>query len=392
MGQISHVFISHSQKDAAAAAVFCRVLEEHGLKCWIAPRDIVAGEEWAEVIVKAIAKSDIVVLLVSTASVQSKQVLREVECAVSQERRLVPVRIEDIEITGSLKYFLGVCHWIDAFRPPVEDRAKELVTHLTGSGNIEQAAGASWAKLASEDDAPKSKPSSINWKIVLPVTAVVLIVGAGYLFRFLQEPTAVTPSIVVVSGQPGTADAQASSAGSSPLEKDAAGRPPLEEPIPGIPLKLIDTHPHEGSQYCIIEHTGRGTHDVFNIGESVWGEGTLKSVGATWVEIDRKGQTLRLDWKNSSKNAVLSSEAAPASSNDSSKEVEVSDVPLKLIDTQIAEGAQYCIIEHTDRETQDVFSIGASVWGEGTLKAIGATSVEIDRKGQTIVLHWKTAK
>lgn len=37
------VFISHSAKDKEAAHGLCAGLEARGLRCWIAPRDIVPG-------------------------------------------------------------------------------------------------------------------------------------------------------------------------------------------------------------------------------------------------------------------------------------------------------------------------------------------------------------
>jgi hypothetical protein len=40
------IFISHSSKDAPLAQLICHRLEEAGIRCWIAPRDIQHGD-WA---------------------------------------------------------------------------------------------------------------------------------------------------------------------------------------------------------------------------------------------------------------------------------------------------------------------------------------------------------
>ena len=48
------VFISYSSIDKAAADAACAVFEGEGIRCWIAPRDIPAGAEWAESIINAI--------------------------------------------------------------------------------------------------------------------------------------------------------------------------------------------------------------------------------------------------------------------------------------------------------------------------------------------------
>ena len=51
------VFISHSSKDANIANAICNTLEANNIKCWIAPRDIRPGSDWAESINNAIENS-----------------------------------------------------------------------------------------------------------------------------------------------------------------------------------------------------------------------------------------------------------------------------------------------------------------------------------------------
>jgi hypothetical protein len=59
------VFISYSSKDMAAGEAVCTALEGRGLRCWIAPRDIIPGIGWAKSIVRAIGQSRIMVLVFS---------------------------------------------------------------------------------------------------------------------------------------------------------------------------------------------------------------------------------------------------------------------------------------------------------------------------------------
>ena len=42
------IFISHSSKDADVALKICNILEKNGKNCFIAPRDIRMGKEYAE--------------------------------------------------------------------------------------------------------------------------------------------------------------------------------------------------------------------------------------------------------------------------------------------------------------------------------------------------------
>ncbi len=59
------VFVSHSSKDAQIATTICKALEERGIDCWIAPRDIGAGQNFQESIVRAIRGAKIMVLVFS---------------------------------------------------------------------------------------------------------------------------------------------------------------------------------------------------------------------------------------------------------------------------------------------------------------------------------------
>jgi hypothetical protein len=56
------VFISHSHSDKALADAACARLEERGIRCWITPRDIPPGGDWAAAITEAIASARVFVL------------------------------------------------------------------------------------------------------------------------------------------------------------------------------------------------------------------------------------------------------------------------------------------------------------------------------------------
>jgi formylglycine-generating enzyme required for sulfatase activity len=121
------VFISYSHMDLEIAKKVCATLEEAGLRCWIAPRDIRAGKEWAEAIMDGIETSRAMVLVLSSHANQSQQVRREVQLAVGQNMPVIPFRIENTPPSQALKYFLGAVHWLNAFPPPVEAHFPELI-------------------------------------------------------------------------------------------------------------------------------------------------------------------------------------------------------------------------------------------------------------------------
>jgi TIR domain len=108
------VFVCHASHDAGAAQRAVVALEAAGVGCWIAPRDIDAGENYTQAILDALDAAPAVVLMFSSATNESPHVSRELEIAVGAGRRIVPVRLEAVEPSGALRYFIGTSQWLDA--------------------------------------------------------------------------------------------------------------------------------------------------------------------------------------------------------------------------------------------------------------------------------------
>jgi TIR domain len=120
------VFISYASKDKIVADAVCARLEASGVRCWIAPRDIVAGTSYGEAIIEAIHGAKVMVLVFSSSANASGHIPKEVERAVSNGVAILPFRIEDVAPGKSLDYFIGSVHWLDAMTPPLEKHLDDL--------------------------------------------------------------------------------------------------------------------------------------------------------------------------------------------------------------------------------------------------------------------------
>ena len=120
------VFISYASKDKNVADAVCARLEASGIRCWIAPRDIVAGTSYGEAIIEAIHGAKVMVLVFSSSANASGHIPKEVERAVSNGVAVLPFRIEDVAPGKSLDYFIGSVHWLDAMTPPMEKHLDNL--------------------------------------------------------------------------------------------------------------------------------------------------------------------------------------------------------------------------------------------------------------------------
>ena len=124
------VFISYSNKDKPTADAVCAALEANGIRCWIAPRDILPGSDWGEAIIDAIHGCRAMLLIFSSNSNASAQIKREVERSVNAGIPVVPFRIEDVMPSKTLEYFISTQHWLDALTPPLEQHLHYLVNTM----------------------------------------------------------------------------------------------------------------------------------------------------------------------------------------------------------------------------------------------------------------------
>jgi hypothetical protein len=142
------VFVSYSVPDRDVAFELVARLEARGMSVWIAPRDISPAAEWAEEIIDAISSARLMVLVFSSHSNASPQVRREVERAVHKQLPVLPFRLENIEPSKSLEYFLSSQHWLDGFGAPRETQYEKLCNHIAARLNAADPASAAAALTA----------------------------------------------------------------------------------------------------------------------------------------------------------------------------------------------------------------------------------------------------
>lgn len=111
------VFISHATTDHPAAHAIRDALEAAGIACWIAPRDIPPGHEWASAIAAAIAQAPLLILIHSAASAASDMVRREINLAAADRTPIMPIRIDETLPADAMLFYLGATHWLDAPAP-----------------------------------------------------------------------------------------------------------------------------------------------------------------------------------------------------------------------------------------------------------------------------------
>ena len=190
-GSGNDVFVSYASHDAAVANSIVENLEGQGLKCWIAPRDVKPGAQYAEAIVRAINEAKAVVLVMSASAVGSSHVGKEIERASSKRKPIIAFRIDAAPLNHALEYFLSESQWIDvpALRMPAAlAKLKDAVGQGSASSSQETAAG--------------KRAGGSKKRIAIAATAVVvalgIAVGLGVYFWSSKHVTQ-APSVAAIT-------------------------------------------------------------------------------------------------------------------------------------------------------------------------------------------------
>jgi tetratricopeptide (TPR) repeat protein len=161
------VFLSYATKDRKQALAVCKAIEQHGLPCWIAARDVAPGANYQEAIVRAIRDSEAIVLVFSTAANDSDEIKKELSLASRYRIPVMALRLEDVEPSDAFAYELSTRQWIDTFEG--WDRAIETVV-----GQIRLV-----ARGASEAPAPIE--AAPRRRAPMPRSRVAIMAGAASL-------------------------------------------------------------------------------------------------------------------------------------------------------------------------------------------------------------------
>jgi TolB-like protein len=174
-------FLSYASLDAEVAARLCGLLEKSAITVWMAPRDVPAGANYADAIVRAITSCRTLLVILSANSVSSAHVGKEIERASSKGRPIVAVRLDETALTPALEYFLSESQWIDA-RGGIEAALPKLIDgirRLTSAGGA--AAGVTIPERPPGTAAPVAPPVSPMRRYALPAAIAVAVLFAGAL-------------------------------------------------------------------------------------------------------------------------------------------------------------------------------------------------------------------
>ena len=239
------VFICHASEDAVAAERIVATLERADIGCWIAPRDIEAGEEYAQAILDGLEAAPAVVLVFSAATNNSPHVRRELETAVGADKRIVPVRLEDVEPSRLLRYFIGTAQWLNTVAAAPEEWHQTLVRGVRRAlGEVAAEDGAAPAPARSVPvPTDRSETQIRRWQVPAAVGAAVILVAVvvGLVLTRGEDPSDPSASSTPTgSAEPSPTD----STRTTPTVTDSATSSPPPPPSEVVIEENFDEEPH----------------------------------------------------------------------------------------------------------------------------------------------------
>jgi len=94
---MSHIFISYSRRDLIFAQKIVDALAANDLDTWIDWKSIPKGEDWEQEIYHGIEEADAFLFLISSDSVASEMCNKEIEHAVRNGKRILPIFIANVD-------------------------------------------------------------------------------------------------------------------------------------------------------------------------------------------------------------------------------------------------------------------------------------------------------
>lgn len=154
---MKEVFISYSSVDLAQASTVRTVLEENGLSCWMAPRDIPGGSNYTKEIPIAIRNCKVFVLILSKNAQSSHWVLKELDSAVNYGKVILPFMLEDCALNDEFNFLLTGAQRYAAYQKKAE-AMETLIGRIRGILDVPSSAQAEQPTPVAEVKPAVKKP------------------------------------------------------------------------------------------------------------------------------------------------------------------------------------------------------------------------------------------
>jgi predicted ATPase len=130
------LFVSYARTDRDQVLPWVQRLQQAGVSLWMDEADLDAASLWTGEITEAIDGCHVLLLILSPASVASRQVAREIALASEGSKPILPLLLEPTTITGPLRYHLADVQHLKLFGADPEKRLPAILRALARLGVV----------------------------------------------------------------------------------------------------------------------------------------------------------------------------------------------------------------------------------------------------------------
>lgn len=171
-----NIFMSYSRREVGFIDDLTFRLEKRGFKVWLDYRNLIPGTPWKGQIDKGLSETDVILLVVSKASMASQYVELEWRRVLTEKKRIILIIFEAVDLPPELEKF----EWVD-FRGSYNAGIRELIGQLETPIQEKHPAPETGFKVplivwvTAAVSVPMAFLSLFNlWTIILPVLLVPL--------------------------------------------------------------------------------------------------------------------------------------------------------------------------------------------------------------------------
>lgn len=129
---LKNIFISHSSIDIVFAKAFKKDLIEHGIVAWLDETELLLGDQLTRKITDAIENFNYLAIVISSHSVQSEWVKKELKIAKENSKEILPIKLEKVEIPSEIQHYIGDRVYADFTNPDLYASSFQKFLQLLG--------------------------------------------------------------------------------------------------------------------------------------------------------------------------------------------------------------------------------------------------------------------
>ena len=233
-GNEKYIFVSYNHDDADTVYEIISDFHSRGYRLWY-DTGICVGDNFVAALAERIKNCEIFLCFLSPQYIESPYCKRELNFALSNHKKIIPIKTENFKLPDSIAFALSAINWTNLTRFPSEKELVDFICETNQSTLLPCKEEKEPHEITPPPPPPPPPPPRPKWPAILLGAAAAMLVIAGAILAFRSKDAG--------SSDPGTAPlpepAVTQESAAVPEEKEAEAMP--EETV--LPAETADKAP-----------------------------------------------------------------------------------------------------------------------------------------------------